>query len=39
MIGFILFFGLIIVLLGKTIIKDRREYRDWYEKCNYILKK
>ena len=39
MIGFIIFFGFTVTLFCKTVINDRREYLEWYRKCDHTLRK
>lgn len=39
MIGFIVFLTTSVVLVIGTIIKDRKDYYDWYNECDHILKR
>ena len=39
MIGYIVFLTPMLILMGRTIVKDRKDYYDWYNQCNHILKK
>ncbi len=39
MIGCIVFSTLMLVLIGRTIVKDRKDYYDWYNQYNHTLKR